>query len=242
METKTYLSFETTLDRSFEVYKKTFLIAGIAFLLLTVVLLMMFMTGVNFFFGFENFAEKMKTFNPEELSTEGTLMYFGGLSLIVILIAPFNAGILKIMKDADEGQEEPTISSLFYYINSKYFIPIVTTTIVLSLFGFILNIGLEKSIGGSSFGKVISMLISIAFSVLTLIALPNVIFKDMNPSEAIINSITNCSRNFLKILLLMIIALIIGYLGIIGLCIGIFFTFPIYFAMQYAIFKSFQLK
>lgn len=240
MKTNTHLSFESTLDKSFNIYKKTFLIAGIAFLLLTVVLIMMFMTGINFFFGFENFAEKMKTFNPEELSTEGTLMYFGGIAIVVVLIAPFNAGILKIMKDADEGQEEPTISHLFYYINSKYFIPIIVTTIVLSLLGFILNIGLEKSIGGSGLGKLVSTLISVAFSVLTIITLPNVIFKDMNPLEAIMDSITNCSKNFFKILLLMIIAIIIGYLGIIGLCIGIFFTFPIYFAMQYAIFKSFE--
>lgn len=239
MENNTNFSFENTLDRSFEIYKKTFLIAGIAFLLLTIVLIMMYMTGINFFFGFENFAEKMKTFNPEELSTEGTLMYFGGISLVTVLIAPFNAGILKIMKDADDDQEL-TISSLFHYINSKYFIPIIVTTILLSLFSFILNIGLDKAIGNSSLGKVFSTSVSIAFSILTVITLPNVIFKDLNPTQAIMNSISNCSKNFFKIFLLMTIAIVIGCLGVLGLCIGLFFTFPIYFAMQYAIFKSFN--
>lgn len=237
MESNSNFSFESTLDKSFEIYKKTFLIAGIAFLLLTVVLIMMYMTGINFFFGFENFAEKMKTFNPEELSTEGTLMYFGGISLITVLIAPFNAGILKIMKDADEDQE-PTISSLFHYINSKYFIPIIVTTILLSLFSIILNVGLDKAIGNNSLGKIVSTIISVSFSILTVISIPNVIFKDLNPIEAITNSITNCSKNFFKVFLLMLIATIIGCLGILGLCIGLFFTFPIYFAMQYAIFKN----
>lgn len=239
MEKNTLFSLENTLDKSFEIYKKTYLIAGLAFLVLILALLMMFTTGINFFFGFENFAEKMKTFDPKQLSTEGLLFYFGGIATITILIAPFNAGILKIMKDADDDQE-PKISNLFYYINSKYFTPIITTTFILSLLSFILNIGMEKTLGNTSIGNAISLTVSIIFSITTTIALPNVIFKDMTPIEAIKNSITNCSKNFLKILLLMIIAVVIGYLGIIALCIGLFFTFPIYFAMQYAIFKGFN--
>lgn len=239
MEKNTLFNFENTLDKSFEIYKKTFLIAGLAFLVLMIVLLLMFTIGINFFFGFENFAEKMKTFNPKELSTEGTLLYFGGIATVTILIAPFNAGILKIMKDADD-EKEPTISSLFYYINSKYFIPIIASTFILSVLSFILNIALEKSIGSTGIGNFISMVISIIFTIVTIITLPNVIFKDMSPIEAIKDSITKCSKNFFKILLLMIIAVIIGYLGIIALCIGLFFTFPIYFSMQYAIFKGFN--
>ena len=198
----------------------------------------MFLIGINYFLGFENFAEKMKTFNPESLSLQGSLIYFGCMLLLVTLLAPFNAGLLKIMKDADEGSK-PTLNTLFYYVNTSYFLNIIVATVFIGIFNFGFNFSIQKLLGNESMlGKFLPMFFSVIFSIATLTVLPNLIFKNSSIINAIKESFVNGLKNFLSILVLLIIAIAIGYLGIFAFCIGIFFTFPIYYAMQYAIFKS----
>lgn len=228
-----------TLNHAIELYKKTFLISGMAFLFITVFLMTIAFIGIQFFIGFEVAAEQMKTFDPANLSLKGTLIYLCVLLLITILIAPFSAGILKMMQDADSN-EEVTLSSLFYYVNSPYYTPIIMSTVILSIISFGLNIGVQKIIPDKSMGSIISMFLSIIFSVITLLSIPNIIFKDMPVLRAIKSSISQTSSNFFQILLLLAIAVIIGYFGLIAFCIGIFFTFPIYFAVQYCIYKSLE--
>lgn len=226
-----------TLNNAIELFKKTFLVGGLAFLFITVLLMTVVFIGIQFFIGFEVAAEQMKTFDPTNLSLKGTMLYLGGLLLITLLIAPFSAGILKMMQDADRN-EEVTFSTLFFYVNSPYYTSIILATLVLSLTSFGLNIGLQKIIMEKSVGSYISMTLSIIFSVLTLLSIPNIIFKDMSVLSAIKNSISDTASNFFQILLLLVIAVIIGYIGLIAFCIGILFTFPIYFAVQYSIYKA----
>lgn len=228
-----------TLNNAFELFKKSFLVSGLAFLFITVVLVTVAFIGIQFFIGFEVAAIQMKTFDPTNLSLKGTLLYLAALLLITILIAPFSAGILKMMHDADTN-EEVTFSTLFYYVNSPFYTAIIFTTVVLSLISFGLNIGLQKIITDKSIGSILSMTLSIIFSVLTLLSLPNIIFKEMTVVNAIKNSISLTYSNFFQILLLLIIAVVIGYIGLIAFCVGIFFTFPIYFAVQYSIYKGLQ--
>lgn len=227
----------TTLNNAIEIYKKTFLVSGLAFFFMVIFLLLLFFIGINFFIGFEVAAEQMKTFDPTNLSLKGTLIYVACGILTTILIAPFTAGILKMMKDAD-NDEEVTFSTLFQYVNSPQYTSIILATLLLSLISFGLNIGLQKLIIDKTLGSIISMTLSVVFSILTLLTLPNIIFKDLDVISAIKNSILVTNKNFFQILLLLLIAIIIGYIGLIAFCIGIFFTFPIYFAVQYSIYKN----
>lgn len=228
----------TVLNNAIEIYKKTFLVSGLSFLFTALFLLALFFIGINYFIGLETAAAQLKTFDPTHLSLKGTLIYMACGILTTVLIAPFTAGILKMMKDADQEEEEVTISTLFHYVNSPHYTSIISATILLSLLSFGINIGIQKIITDKSIGSLLSMSLSVIFSILTLLTIPNIIFKDLGVINAIKNSIVSTNKNFFQILLLLLIAVIIGYLGLIAFCIGMFFTFPIYFAVQYSIYKA----
>jgi hypothetical protein len=232
------LDFGKTLESIFDVFKKTYLVAGFAFLVLTVILLVMAFIGLNHFVGFENLEEQLKTFDPAKLSMQGTIIYIICMLIFAILLSPFNAGLLKIMKDADENQEI-SFTTLFHYVNSQYYFRIIGLAIILGLVNAFLSVGLKKLIPfDASWVGLLSTSLSVIFSIITLLTLPNIVFRDLSIISSIKESISFCSTNFFQILLLLIIALAIGYAGILLFCIGMFFTFPIYYATQYCIYKS----
>jgi len=237
MEDVKRIDIGVTLNNTIEIFKKTFLVSGFAFLFITVFLMTIVFIGIEFFIGFEVAAEQLKTFDPVNLSLKGTLIYTGGVLLITTLLAPFTAGILKMMKDADDNQEV-VFSTLFHYVNSPYYVSIITATALLTLLNFGINIGLQKIIADKTIGSIITMALSVIFSVLTLLTLPNIIFKNLGIIEAIKDSIQVTSKSFIQIIVLLIIAIVIGYIGLLAFCIGMFFTFPIYYAVQYCIYKD----
>ena len=136
------LDFAQTLNEIFEIYKKTYSVAGLAFFFLTIIIMIMCFVGLNFV-GFENLREEIEKFDPVKLSTEGTLIYIGCMLLFAILLAPFNAGLLKIMKDADDKQPLQ-FSTLFYYVNSHHYLKIVGLAIIIGLINVILGLGIQK--------------------------------------------------------------------------------------------------
>ncbi|MDI9311433.1 MAG: hypothetical protein QM535_14570 [Limnohabitans sp.] len=238
MNTSPKLNFENTFNTAFAIYKKTYGVAGFAFFFILVSFTAMFMTGVDYFIGIKNFTQKIKTFKPEELSYQGMVIYGGCILLITILIAPFNAGFLKMMKDADE--ENPIrFGTIFQYVNSSYFGKIISSTILISILNFVVsNLLLTIINTTTSFGKIAPSLISLSLSILFFLTIPYVIFDNLTAVEAIKRSILNSYNNFFSILGLFVIALIFGYLGIFAFIIGIFFTFPFYYCVQYAIYKN----
>ena len=231
------LDIGTTLNNAIEILKKTYLVSGLAFLFITTLLVTVIFIGVNFFIGFEVAAEQMKTFDPANLSLKGTLIYVACGILTTILTAPFTAGILKMMKDADKG-DEVSFSTLFHFVNSPFYTSIIFASLLLSLISFGLNIGAQKLFTDKSIGGIVSMSLSVIFSILSFLTIPNIIFKEMGVISAIKNSISVTGSNFFQILLLLLIAVVIGYIGLLAFCIGVFFTFPIYFAVQYCIYKD----
>lgn len=242
MNTFSKLNFENTFNTAFAIYKKTYGVAGFAFFFLLVTFTTMFMTGVDYFIGIKNFTQKIKTFKPEELSYQGMAIYGGCILLITILIAPFNAGFLKLMKDADE--ESPIrFGTIFQYVNSNYFGKIISSTIVISIINFVIsNLLLTIINTNTAFGKIAPSIISLSLSILFFLTIPYVIFDNLTVVEAIKRSILNSSKNFFTILGLLIIALIFSYLGIFAFIIGLFFTFPFYYCTQYAIYKNLTKK
>lgn len=227
-----------TLNDSFELFKKTFLTAGLAFGLLMIAIIGMALVGIQFFVGFENIQELAKKMDPKEMDLKAGIIYYFVVLLFSILIAPFNAGILKIMHNADKDEEIST-SSLFSYVNSKHYLDIVFATFITVSLSFMINFGLQYILAENELlSSVITSIISIIVSVLLFLVIPFIIFDDLDALKAINKSFQTCSKSFFQILLLVIISVILGYVGIIAFCFGIIFTFPIYYATQYAIYKS----
>lgn len=233
----TKIDLGNTLNNAFEIFKKTFLISGLALSFLVTILMCLVFIGMEYFVGMEKAAVYLKTFDPATLSWNGTLLYLVVILVVTLLIAPFSAGILKMMQDADT-QKEISLSSLFYYINSPYYFSILGATLLLTLCNFAITTSIQHIVPSKMIESVISSGLSIFLSIATLLTIPNIIFKDYSVIAAIKASLKITMPNFFTILLLLVIAIFIGYLGILAFCIGLFFTFPIYFAMQYSIFKN----
>jgi hypothetical protein len=234
-DTKKSLDLGEVINETFEIWKKTALMGGLAFMFLMLILMTLAMVGIGYFFNKEELPELMKNFNPETLSTNGMLIYFAVVIGFTVLISPFIAGMLKMAHDADNDQEV-TFSSIYYYVNSPQFLDIILTTTAISLFSVGLNILLKNALPNTS-GDILGFIISYTISVLTFIAIPLVIFKNLNFIDAIKLSCSRILNNFFIVLLLMIVAGLFSAVGIIALCIGLFFTIPFAYAMQYSIYK-----
>ncbi len=227
-----------TLNESFELFKKTFLTAGLAFGLLMFFVVAMAIVGIQFFVGFDNIEELAQKIDPKTMDLRASIIYYFVVLLFSILIAPFNAGILKIMDNANKGEEIAT-SNIFTYVNSKHYLDIVFATFINVSLSFIINFGLQSIfVNNIIISSLIPTLISVLISVFLFLVIPFIIFDDLDTIKAINKSIKTCSKNFFPILLLIIISAILGYVGIIAFCFGIIFTFPIYYATQYCIYKA----
>ncbi|MEO8234657.1 MAG: hypothetical protein ABI549_04515 [Flavobacterium sp.] len=232
---KKSLDLGEVINEAFEIWKKTALIGGLAFMFLMLILTMLALVGIGYFFEADKLPELMKNFNPETLSINGMLIYFAVVIGFTVLISPFVAGMLKMAHDAD-NEQEVTFSSIYYYVNSPQFLDIILATAAISLFSVGLNI-LIKNVMPNTSGEILGFIISYTVSILTFITIPLVIFKSLNFIDAVKLSCTRISNNFFIVLLLMIVAGIFSAIGIIALCIGLFFTIPFAYSIQYSIYK-----
>jgi magnesium-transporting ATPase (P-type) len=234
-DTKKSLDLGETINEAFEIWKKTALMGGLAFMFLMLILTVLTFVGVGYFFNAKELPELMKNFNPEALSSNGMLIYFGIIIGFTVLISPFVAGMLKMAHDADHN-EEVTFSSIYHYVNSPQFLDIALATTVISIFSVGLSL-LLKSIFPNVLGEILGFILSYSVSILTFIAIPLVIFKSLNFIDAIKLSCSTILNNFFTVLLLMIVAGLFSAVGILAFCIGLFFTIPFAYAMQYSIYK-----
>ncbi|MGH2665413.1 hypothetical protein [Flavobacterium sp.] len=229
------LEIGEVINNTLEIYKKTALQAGMAILSMYFVLVLLFFIGSNFFFKMEEIPELMKNFNPEKFSLNGRMIYLTIITVFLSLVAPFMAGIFKMFQDADH-EEEIAFSSIFAYINSPKYIHIVLATATISVLSNGFNLFL-KDFFSEPFGTLIGVVISLIVGILTYIAIPLILFKDFNFINAIKESSKQIGANLFSAIVLMIIAFVLSFIGIFAFCVGIFFTIPFLYAMQYSIYK-----
>lgn len=230
------LDFGTVFEHAFENYKKIVLYAGLMLVVFSIVLSIVVMAGLISYVGVENleeFGNKMKQMSDSKvIPTEIAIPLNLGILLFSALINPFMAGFLK-MADCGEKGEEFHISTMFSYYKFPYFFNIFIAAFIIGVIGTGLAMLLE-SIGYSFIGTLITTLISF----LTFLMIPLIVFGNLNAIEAIKSSIIIVSKQPLVLLGLLIVAVIAGIIGIFGLCIGIFFTLPFMYSMNYVIYET----
>ncbi|HWS61013.1 MAG TPA: hypothetical protein VN182_08795 [Flavobacterium sp.] len=230
------LDFGTVFESAFENYKKIVVYAGIMLIVFSLLFTIIGMTGLISYIGIENFEEfgnKMKQMSSLKVMPLDVLLPLNAsLLLLSGLISPFMAGFLK-MADCGEKGEEFHVSTMFSYYKFPYFFNIFISSIIIGFIGTGLAMLLE--IAGLNFvGTVMTLLISF----LTFLSIPLIVFGNLNATDAIKSSIIIVSKQPLTLLGLLIVAGIGAILGIFGLCIGIFFTYPFVYSMNYTIYKS----
>lgn len=230
------LDFGTVFEHAFENYKKIVLYAGLMLLVFSIVLAIVTMAGLISYVGVENleeFGNKMKQMsNSKVMPTEIAIPLNAGLLLFSALINPFMAGFLK-MADCGEKGEEFHISTMFTYYKFPYFFNIFIAVSIIGVLGTGMAMLLESA-GFSFIGTLITTLISFV----TFLTIPLIVFGNLNATEAIKSSIIIVSKQPLVLLGLLIVAVIAGIIGVFGLCIGVFFTMPFMYSMNYVIYKT----
>jgi MFS family permease len=227
------LDFGTVFEQAFENYKKIAIYAGSMLLIFSFVLILVLAGIAISVFGI---GVVLKYISPENLNPENfkgnfLLIYTGCVTLITCLISPFQAGFLK-MADCGERGEEFHISTMFEYYKAPYFGSVVSATFLIALLSPVLSTVLDQE--GM---PIIGMLLSIAISLLTFLTIPLIVFGNLNSIEAIKSSIQIVIKQPLMILALIIVSAIAAMTGLIGFCIGIFFTIPFIYSMQYSIYN-----
>jgi hypothetical protein len=230
------LDFGTVFESTFENYKKIALYAGLMLIVFSILTTIIVMSGLISYIGIENLEEfriKMKQISTLKVLPLDVLLPLNASMLLFSgLISPFMAGFLK-MADCGEKGEEFHISTMFSYYKFPYFFNIFISVIIIGITGTGLAMLLETA-GLSFVGTVTSLLVSF----LTFLTIPIIVFGKLNATEAIKSSVIIVSKQPLTLLGLLIVAIIGSLLGIFGFCIGIFFTYPFIYSMEYIICKS----
>lgn len=226
------LDLGTVIEKAFENYKKIALIGGLAYLLIGIAVTGIGITLFATVFGLSNFTETMTDFDPTEFSAVGLVIY----SLIMIVISglgsPINAGFLK-MSHLAENNQEFSIGTIFDYYRSIHFKELFIAASLLAT----INLGISYLFDFIGY-PIIGGLLTYVIAFFTLFYSPLIVFGNQNGIDAITKSIQLVIKQPFILLLLVIISFIGIFLGLIALCIGMFFTLPFWNSMLYTIYNN----
>ncbi|WP_281225832.1 hypothetical protein [Flavobacterium aquiphilum] len=228
------LDFGNVFNDAFENYKKIALYAGLVLIIFGILFTAIIAGFVIAAVGSSLISGGL---NPEKLKvenfTESQMLIFN-ISAIVIscIMSPFQASFLK-MALYGERDNEFRISDLFSYYKLPYLTKIVGSTLTISVIGLV-QATLFSNIHFELLGGIITYFISF----ITILTVPLIIFGELDTFNAIKYSILIIFKQPIVILGLIIIAFIGSFVGIMGCCIGIFFTLPFIYSMNYVIYSS----
>ncbi len=226
------LEFGIVLDKAFQNYKKIVGISGLAIILVAIVFTILYAAVIGVLFGFADFAQTMSNFKIEFMSSASIigLLLFG--MLVSGISAPIKAGFISIACNADHN-EPFGIENLFEYYKEPYFKKLFIAEVIMTLFTSGLSMALQ-AFGHVFIGTFISYLLMFLFFLTT----PLIIYSNLEPIEAIITSVKLVVKKPISLFGLLLIAFIFVFLGLIGLCIGIFFTAPLFISMVYSVYNE----
>jgi hypothetical protein len=227
-----HLETGALIDQSFENYKKIALMAGLAFLILAIIITVFLVGGVSVFYGLEQYVQDFSHLEQNGLSRNFIIISALVNTVIAAITAPFSAGIIKMSSDADHNREF-SVGTAFEYYKSTKFVPVFTASLIIGLTSALIG-ALLQLLNMNFVGTFVSMIISF----LTCLTLPLLILGNLSVKDAIINSISLVNKAPLTIFLALIVAGIGAIIGIIAFCLGVFFTIPYIYCMHYTIYKN----
>ncbi len=237
------LDFGQALEQTFENYKKIILV-GAAVMLVFVVLMYASTIGIiGITYGMGGLANFTSYEQPSVSTTAIITTFFLSVGIYSIL-APLQAGMLKIAHNA-ESYKEFSFSTAFEYYKGKEFKEIIIASVLVVGFNQLMKSGTDV-LFPVTFGyddnflliRLIPSLVGLLVTYLTFMMIPLIIFGGLNATQAIRGSIIIVSKRFFIILLLCLVCTILACLGMIGICIGVLFTLPVIFSMQYIIYRT----
>lgn len=220
------------IENSFETYKKTFLISGVAFIIISIVIAILYAGYFGILYGFGNFAETMTQIESDTFDATTQIINTLIGSIFAGLFAPISAGFLYVNHLAKTNKEFG-LSTFFDFYKSNKLKDIIINQLIITL-----TVNSIATFLVITNHEILAFLIQILIPLFTFFSIPLIIFGEQNYADALFKS----AKLFVKQPFIIIVALLIGAIGamvgIIALCIGIFFTFPYYFSVIYATYEN----
>lgn len=226
------LDLGNIISQSIENYKKIAVTGGAAIMLASIVIAALVFGALAITIGFGDFASQMANFHVSNFSMLTLLFYVAGTSLFGALMYPFTAGLIKMAHEAEVGREI-NLSMIFDHYKSEFFKELFTAGLLISL-GTEIVVVLFQYLHLDFIGTIITY--TIAF--ITVFTIPLIIFGQNKAMEAIPNSIALLFKQPFVILIALIVSGLIAFVGLIALCIGVFFTIPIIYSTYYILYKN----
>lgn len=226
------LEFGDVFNESLEIYKKVLWIAGLAFLILMIIMGALTAGVMTIFFGASNFMSNITQFGLLSMSPAYLVISLIIGILVTIAISPLYAGIVQVCHNAQTNKHYD-FNTVFIHYKSVYLKDIAISALLISLISGVAT-DLVMFLGFQFTGT----LITYFFQFITLFTIPFIIFGNLNAMSAIQASILIVFKKFWIIFALMLVAIIMAMLGLIAICIGILFTLPIIYTTQYAIYRN----
>lgn len=227
-----YLDFSTVIEKAFENYKKIALVGGLAFLIIMIAAFAFFGSIAAIAFGAADMMGTLTEFNPMNFSVVGILIYFLIMIAFAGLTAPIGAGFFKLAHLAQTNKHF-SVGTIFDYYKTSYFKELFVAASVLAIINFAFATGFELL----AF-PIIGSLLTYVVAFFTMLAVPLIIYGEQKALDAIVISIKLVSKQWLILLGLAIVSVIFMLVGLIGLCIGILFTFPFWYSFLYTAYNS----
>jgi uncharacterized membrane protein len=226
------IDFAVVFNHAFENYKKIALYAGLVIFICSVLFVVFIVASLTSFIGLSELTKELspETFKIENLS-DSNIVALGGVSLVIsCLFSPFQAAFLK-MAHCGDRDEAFHISDLFIYYTPPYLKEIIVSTILITTTSLI-----QATLLTYAHLDFLGTIITYFISFITILTVPLIIFGNLKAIEAIKYSILIVFKQPIVLLGLIVVAIIGSFVGFVGCCIGVFFTLPFLYSMNYAIY------
>lgn len=235
IEKKGYqIDFANVFNHAFENYKKIAIYAGLVLFVFSILFVVFIIVSLVSVLGPAEMAKEFspETFKLENLSPSDFIKLNAASLTLSWLLSPFQAAFLKMAHCADRD-EAFHISDLFAYYKFSYLKEILLATFLIAFITFA-QMTLFSLVHLEFLGNLVTYFINFV----TLLTIPLIIFGKLQAIESLKYSLLIISKNPLVILGLMIVAIIASFVGIMACCIGILFTIPFLYSMNYAVYDA----
>lgn len=228
------IDFGNVFNHAFENYKKIALYAGSVIVIFSILFLVFAAFSLVSIIGVTEMTKELSSGQLKiEKLIQTNILAVGIISIIIsCLLSPFQAAFLKMADHGDRDESFP-VSSLFSFYKLPYMIEIMIATFLITVISFAQNT-LMTYIKFEFLGLIMNYFISF----ITLLTIPLIIFGNIKALDAIKYSIQIVFKQPIVLLGLIIVAIIGSLIGFMACCVGVFFTIPFIYSMNYAIYSA----
>lgn len=237
------LDLGETINDTFANYKKIALLSGAVILLVIVASIVIVAGLASLIIGVSSATETFTEISKGAFSSTGLAI---SLVLSIVgagLFAPITAGLIQMAHNASVT-EEFDFGTAFIHYKTAYFKELFLSAAIITLIGSgfstlfqIMTVHYPDS-DFVQIGTIASSLIGVLLQLFTILMIPLIIFGNLTAVDAIKGSFTVVAKNFWIILLLLLVCGVFIVFGLLAFCIGILFTLPAFYSLQYIIYKT----